>query len=266
MRPYSSIEVNICAIIQARLHSTRLPGKMLKPLAGRPLLRHVIDRVKRCDRITDAVVAVPYPDHHTFIQEIGHCGIGWVRYAGMEHDLVGRYIKAAQVTDADVIVRVPGDNPCVDPEVVDMTIETFLKHPNVCLSSAVVPMGDDWVDGLGCEVFTHFRLRWLEERLPADDPSREHPHTAFGRFNCFKELFPHLCHATLRLDVNTPRDYDFMSLVFDYVYPKSPHFESQEVVEAAREIRRRTSKPVRVKAQRDPMMQGEKARLGKKGK
>jgi spore coat polysaccharide biosynthesis protein SpsF len=126
--------MKVVAILQARMSSTRLPGKMLLPLAGAPLVQRVIERVRLATRIHDVVLAVPSRDAVAFAPLASRRA--WLHPdPGDEADLVGRYLRAAMVHDVDVIVRIPCDNPCLDPCYIDAAIEEYLTYPFVYYSN-----------------------------------------------------------------------------------------------------------------------------------
>lgn len=108
-------------IVQARTGSTRLPGKVLVELAGRPMLVQQLRRVKRCNRIDELVVATTTCESDDRIVALVRAeGVGWFR--GSENDVLGRYAAAARETKADLVVRVTADCPLIDPEESDRVV------------------------------------------------------------------------------------------------------------------------------------------------
>src|SRR4051794_24777177 len=108
-------------IVQARMTSTRLPGKVLMDLAGKPLLERELERLARCERADEVVLAVTTnADDDPLTALADRIGLRWHR--GSEHDVLDRYLGAARATDADVIVRVTSDCPLLDPAEVDAVI------------------------------------------------------------------------------------------------------------------------------------------------
>lgn len=215
--------MRVVAILQARLHSTRLPGKMLLPLLDKPLVQHVIERTQRATKIDDLVLAVPARDAAEFAVIAN--GRAWLySYPLDEADLVGRYLSAAQDFDADLIVRVPCDNPCVDPVYIDQAVTAWFENEVSFYSNTTAPVANDtgawvYVDGIGAEVLSLSRLKWLDLKTRGTASYREHPHTAL--------LYEHH-QADLRLDVNTMEDYLFIKGIFAHFGHN--HFTSAEVV------------------------------------
>jgi spore coat polysaccharide biosynthesis protein SpsF len=199
--------MKIVAIMQARMGSTRLPGKSLLPLAGKPMVHNIVERVQRARRLDAIVLAVPLRDAPAFAFLSGSCFL--YAYAGEETDLVGRYLGAAQAFDADVIVRIPCDNPCIDPAYIDAAVERYLTEAHVYYSNTTARSGQTYVDGIGAEVCSLSRWQWLDRRTRGEVGWREHPHRYFVEQGLLA-----LPTADLRLDVNTQDDYDFIARLY----------------------------------------------------
>lgn len=220
--------MKVVAILQARMGSTRLPGKMLLPLARRPLVQHVIERVQRSKRVNKVVLAYPSKDHYAFYPVIKHVElvvtanpVDFYIYHGDENDLVGRYLGAAEALNADLIVRIPCDNPCVDPAIIDEAVEHYLRAPHIYLSTMYRHVRDHvYVDGVGAEVFSMSRLKWLDQATVGQANYREHPHLLFQDWHLIAGWEQYQRDAnhreTIRLDVNTQADYDFINTIYDH--------------------------------------------------
>lgn len=218
--------MKVVAILQARMNSTRLPGKMLLPLAGAPLVQRVIERVQRAKRVDEVVLAFPVLDYPA-LSFLSHTRVNIYGYPGNENDLVGRYLGAAQAYGAEVIVRIPCDNPCLDPVYIDAAIEEYLTYPFVYYSNTtdVAEVGSmlRMVDGIGAEVVSLSRLQWLDAVTQGHPELREHPHRYFEQCGLLQ-----LPKADLRLDVNTQADYDFIKDIYDHFHRND--FTAAEVV------------------------------------
>ena len=161
--------MKVVAIIQARMGSTRLPGKVLKDLCGETVLARVVNRTRRAMLLQEVVVATSVqPADDAIVQECGRLSVACFR--GAEADVLDRYYRAAEKFSADAIVRITSDCPLIDPEVSDKTIRAFLEqHPDY--ASNVLERRCP--RGLDTEVMTFAALE--SARREARDPyQREH--------------------------------------------------------------------------------------------
>jgi spore coat polysaccharide biosynthesis protein SpsF len=165
------------AIVQARMGSSRLPGKVLRCLAGRPLLLHVLERLRAAARIDTIVVATTDRSRDEPIRSLA-AQAGVLAVAGPEDDVLSRYLLAAEVARAEVVVRVTADCPLLDPATVDAAVDAFLAPPPVVDLRAGSPSG--FPPGLDVEVFTADALRRADP-LSTDPAWREHVTQALRR-------------------------------------------------------------------------------------
>jgi spore coat polysaccharide biosynthesis protein SpsF len=148
-----SVVTPVVAIVQARMTSTRLPGKVLKEVCGTPILGHVVARLKHADKIDRIVVATSIDSSDDVIEQ-------WCKENGTEvtrgslEDVLDRYYSAAIETGAETIVRITADCPLIDPQIVDSVIELLLNGHHDYTS-----LGGDFPDGLDCEAFTLATLK-----------------------------------------------------------------------------------------------------------
>lgn len=204
--------MKIVAIIQARMASTRLPGKVLVEVSGQPLLQHMIERVKRAKKLDSVVVATSEAEADQAVAWLCEAS-GTVCYRGRESDVLDRYYRAAVENEADVVVRLTADCPLIDPEVIDQVIGFFHGGEFDYVSNIIEC---SYPDGLDTEVFTREALErtWREARLKSE---REHV-TPYLRNH--PELFRqgnmryHEDLSSLRWTVDTPRDLDFVRTVY----------------------------------------------------
>jgi spore coat polysaccharide biosynthesis protein SpsF len=118
-------------IVQARMTSTRLPGKVLMDVAGRPMLERQLQRLMRCARVDEVVLAVSTnPDDELLTTLARRLGVRWFR--GSEHDVLSRYRGAASEADADLVIRVTADCPLIDPEETDTVVAALEERRSTC--------------------------------------------------------------------------------------------------------------------------------------
>ena len=161
--------MKVVAIVQARMGSTRLPGKVLKPLAGEPMLRHVLRRAQAARRIDEVVLATTTEPEDRALEPVAR-GLGVRVVFGHPTDVLDRYYRAAQAAGADAIARVTADCPFLDPEVLDACVDLLRSSSAAYASNAV---RRTFPDGLDVEVFTFAALEtaWKEAALASE---REH--------------------------------------------------------------------------------------------
>jgi spore coat polysaccharide biosynthesis protein SpsF len=124
---YARENIRVVAVIQARMGSTRLPGKVLRPVAGKPLLWHIVHRLRGCRLLEDIAVATTVnPADEAIVEWCNAEGITVVR--GPEADVLARYAQAAEKLDADIIVRVTSDAPFIDAGFVDHLVATLIEQ------------------------------------------------------------------------------------------------------------------------------------------
>jgi spore coat polysaccharide biosynthesis protein SpsF len=156
--------MRVVAIIQARMGSTRLPGKVLKDLGGTTVLARVVNRTQRATLLDEVVVATSVlPGDDAIVKECDRLGVTWFR--GEEADVLDRYHRAAVKFVADVVVRVTADCPLVDPELIDATIRAFLDQKADYATNSLVLT---YPRGLDVEVLTAGALAyaWRDAREP----------------------------------------------------------------------------------------------------
>lgn len=203
--------MRIVCIIQARMTSTRLPGKVLLTLAGREVLAHVLERLAVCETIDDFVVATSdQPSDDVLAQWCDRRGVQVFR--GSLDDVLDRYYQCALQSRADAVVRITADCPALDPTIVDEVVCGF-KACNFDLFY----LGGEFPDGLDCAVFSFSALEraWREATLQSE---REHVgpyvvnHPEWFRLGNL-EKFTGLAHHRWTLD--EPRDLAFLQAVFE---------------------------------------------------
>lgn len=208
--------------------STRLPGKVLKSAAGKPLLAHHVERLRRAARIDELVVATTANATDDVTAE--WCsGAGVAVFRGSEHDVLERYVLAARAHAADVVVRITSDCPLIDPAVVDRTVGAFLDAwPRFDYASNRIVK--TYPRGLDTEVATLAALETAHSEA-IEPPDREHVtffiHRQPQRFRLLNVAadgdFSH--H---RWTVDTPEDFELVRRILEALYPTNPAFGMSE--------------------------------------
>lgn len=216
------------AIIQARLSSTRLPGKVMFPLDGTPVIKRVINRVQRARTVDDTVVATTTNAPDDLLATVAREADASV-FRGSEPDVLGRLYEASKQHNADVVVRICADSPLVDGQLVDKTVRKLTSGEYDYVSNKLertVPVGID------VEAFTMTSFETVEEKSTAPN-EREHVTVYYrespnffsrGRLDSSK-IFddPELQNRTdLRVTLDEPADYRLLNKVFKDLPTESP--------------------------------------------
>lgn len=157
---------NVIAIVQARMTSTRLRGKVLCSLAGEPMLGRVVRRALRATSLREVVVATSEEPEDEPIED--YCWAqGWPVFRGSLHDVLDRYYRAATEHRADVVVRITADCPVIDPQLIDRVVGEFQRHDGVDYVSCILPPRT-FPRGLDVEAISYEALKrtWDEASEP----------------------------------------------------------------------------------------------------
>jgi spore coat polysaccharide biosynthesis protein SpsF len=219
----------ILAILQARMSSSRLPGKVLMPLAGAPMIVRQIERVARARRIDRLVIATSDDvSDDPLARAAAREGVAVFR--GSLADVQGRFLGALDAHGpADHVVRLTGDCPLADPEVIDATIDHVLAA-GVDYGSNTPPHRS-FPKGLDVEVMTAAALRSAAARATTPE---EHEHVTWllhRRPDLYRQTFHSQGpdEGDVRWTVDFPHDYAFVAAVYDALFPVNPAFTSNDV-------------------------------------
>src|SRR5215467_2290407 len=161
--------MNIAAIIEARMTSTRLPGKVLLPANGKPMLQHLIGRLKRVDSLDRIVLATTVNATDDKLAAFA-AAQDIACFRGSEEDVMGRVIGAAESVEAEVIVSITGDCPVIDPILVEQMIQMYLYNPCEYASNRQIPT---YPEGMDIQVYPLAALQ-RSAALTADPLDHEH--------------------------------------------------------------------------------------------
>lgn len=217
------------AIIQARTGSTRLPGKVLKPVLGEPMLARMLERVKRAKSLDAVVVATSEKSRDDDVAELaGACGAGVFR--GSEDDVIDRMYRAAKEAGADVIVGLTGDCPLHDPGVIDEAVQHFIDAKDAFAYSGTPA---NYPEGLDTDIctFEAFEETWKNATLHSE---REHFAQYFKnhpeRFHALPWTVGERDDSSMHWSVDTPHDFEFVTRIFEKLYPVLPRFTKDDIL------------------------------------
>lgn len=216
----------IFAIIQARMGSNRLPGKVLMPIGEKPAIMHVIERTRLINKVDKVILATTTEKKddglYSFCIENGiDC------FRGSEDDVLDRYYRAAlnvNAKDDDYVIRITGDCPFIDPEICESVIELIIKEDADYASNVIIP---SFPSGLDCEVFKFSVLKDAHQNAKYDF-EREHV-TAYIRLHPEKYILKNFSNKTNmeneRWTLDTKEDYNFLNSIYNGIGKEYFHMD-----------------------------------------
>lgn len=221
--------MKIAAIIQARMASTRLPEKVLKDIAGKPMLWHIINRLKFSKKIDEIILAIPNSKESDKLEKFSEDNkVNYFR--GSEEDVLSRYYETAKKFKVDVIIRITADCPLIDPEIIDKVIEKHLESGADYTSNL---LKRTFPKGLDIEVFSFSALEksFEETKKRADREHvtlyiREQPRK-FKRVNIENDKDI----SFMRWTVDEKEDLEFVREIYKRLYRGGRIFLTKEIVE-----------------------------------
>jgi spore coat polysaccharide biosynthesis protein SpsF len=220
--------LKVVAIVQARMGSTRLPGKVLKDLEGETMLARVVQRLRRATLIDEVLIATTDEKaDDAIVTECRRCSVPVFR--GDEKDVLDRYFRAAQLTKAEVVVRITADCPLIDPQVTDKTVGAFKEQSPDYASNCIVRT---YPRGLDTEVMT---VRALERAWRTANKPHERAHVTpyiYEHPDEFKLLSVTGAedYSGHRWTVDTPEDLEFVRAIYAR-FKDQPEFGGPDVLD-----------------------------------
>lgn len=218
----------VIAIIQARMGSTRLPGKILKEVLGRPLLQYQIERIKKVKSIDQIIVATTMKEEDN--QIVDFCKEQPILYyRGSEEDVLERYYQTALQFNGDIIVRLTSDCPIIDPNIIENVINYYKQQDFDYVSNT---LERTFPRGMDTEVFSFEVLK--KAFIEADGLHfREHvtPYLYLNP-NIFKlgSIESDINNSRYRLTVDTTEDFTLIQKIINDLYPINRQFSLEEVI------------------------------------
>lgn len=226
----------IYAIIQARMGSTRLPGKVMMDLCGHPVIEHVVNRLKESTLIDNIIIATSENiNNQPIIDFCKNKNIGY--FVGSEDDVLDRYYQAALnygLSDKDIIIRITSDCPLIDSIVVDKVIKEHLLNDNDYTANV---LKCTYPDGLDCEVFNFNALKeaWINANLSSQ---REHV-TLYIRDNPKKFKLANVKNdedfSDLRWTLDEQEDFSFIKEIYKNLYNQDYFFHMDDIIQLLKE-------------------------------
>lgn len=224
--------MKVVAIIQARTSSTRLPRKVLKPIVGKPMLWHIIQRIKAAETVDEILVATTNKNGDRKIIEIAK-RLGLDSLAGNEEDVLDRFYQAAKRCKADVVVRITSDDPFKDPVIIDKITQTFLQRKDKIdyVSNTIKPT---YPEGLDIEVFSFVALEKAWKRATSKF-DRGHVTSYIWRhpeeFRIMNVENEKGDLSNMRWTVDTREDLNFAREVYKRLYKEGEIFRTEDILD-----------------------------------
>ena len=220
--------MKVTAIIQARMSSTRLPGKVLMEVMGRPLLSYQIERLRFSKRIDEIIIATTINKEDDRIAELTQKE-GLKVYRGSENDVLDRYYQAAAEYKVEHIIRLTADCPLIDPVICDHVIECYLNS-----KLDYVYTGETFAEGLDCELFS-FRALEKAWKNAQQKSEREHVTLYFrnhpGLFQ-YEQLENETDDSKYRITVDQEEDYLVVKAIIENLYDLSDKYLKIEEIKS----------------------------------
>jgi spore coat polysaccharide biosynthesis protein SpsF len=220
----------VVASIEARMTSTRLPGKVLKECLGKPMMELMIERVRRCETIDEIVIATTTNKADDPLEALAK-KLNVSIHRGSENDVVQRVVDAHRNAQSEIVVQLTGDCPIIDPEVVDVLVRFYRMNHFDYVSNAVIR---SYPIGLDTQV-SSFSI--LEKSLELAKTESDHEHlyaTIYKRpeqFRLYHFVGPQeLIWPELRLTLDTAEDLALISAVYKALYPSNPAFRTIDII------------------------------------
>src|SRR5215831_10988031 len=206
------------AVVQARMGSTRLPNKVMRSINGRPMIELLLSRLAKARRIDQIVLATSDdPRNQPLVDHVRN--LGYEVYQGSENDVLDRYYQAANLHQPDTVVRITGDCPLIDPELVDQVIAAYEGLSVDYLCNTEPPT---YPDGLDTEVFS-FRALKEAAQLASKPAEREHVTPFIRESGLFKTR--NIAHekdfSNQRWTVDEAADFEVVSSIFNHFHPRT---------------------------------------------
>ncbi len=219
--------MKVLIILQARMGSERLPGKVLMEVLGRPLLSFMLERLRDIQDIDLVVATTTNPKDDAIVSLCLKEQVNVFR--GSESDVLDRYYQAALENHADIIVRVTGDCPCIDPDIIKLVIDFYLDNSFDYVSNTLKLT---YPRGMDVEVFSFAALEKAHMEAKTEFEKEHVTPYIYTHPEIFKlENFPFDEDASqYRLTVDTPEDFELIRRIIEALYPVNPNYTLDDIL------------------------------------
>lgn len=227
----SSDDMRIGAVVQARIGSTRLPGKVLLNLDGKTVLEHVVERIKLSKRVDEVIIATTVLEKDDKIEALA-LEKGWEYYRGSEDDVLSRYYEAAEKYKLEVIVRITSDCPLIDAQVIDTMIDIYTSNKYDIVTNAGADLSNrTFPRGLDVEIFS---LEILKKAYINGKENYQREHVTPYIYERSSNIYYHrndIDYSSYRWTLDTEEDWELISSVYKHLYHGIHDFFLQDIIE-----------------------------------
>jgi spore coat polysaccharide biosynthesis protein SpsF len=226
------------AIIQSRLGSTRLPKKSIAEIKGKTIIEHIVDRLRKCQMIGKIVIATTDKEEDKIYQSIFFDQPDILIFYGSEKNVLKRYCDSIRYFVMDSprfkFVRITGDCPVIDPEIVDELICKHIKEENDLTSNAIT---ETFPDGLDCEIFNYYAIMEAERKAVLKSDLEHVTLYIKNHSNIFKigEMKSKINYHSKRWTVDNKEDLEFIKILYENLYDKNPCFGMNDILKYLKE-------------------------------
>ncbi|HHV28939.1 cytidylyltransferase domain-containing protein [Acetivibrio mesophilus] len=213
--------MKIGAIVQTRMGSTRLPGKVMLDLCGKPVIDHVIDRLKQSKLLNEIIIATTALEaDRVIVDQAKKNKVKW--FCGSEDDVLSRYYYAAKENNLDTVVRITSDCPLIDPVLLDKIVEFYISNNYTLVTNAGNNLTQrTFPRGLDVEVFS---FRVLEDAFYNATKSHQREHVTPYMYESYgKDIYYYkndMDYSNLRWTLDTNEDFELIAIVYDKLYDR----------------------------------------------
>lgn len=223
--------MKVVAIIQARMGSTRLPGKVMKKIKGKTVLNHVINRVSQSKLIDEIIIATTVHDIDNLIeQEALKWGVKV--YRGSENDVLSRYYYAAKENNADIVVRITSDCPVIDPFIIDELIEFYTNGTyDIVTNGGSESSQRTYPRGLDTEVFS---INSLETAFGNANKDYQREHVTPYIYEENEKIYNFksaVNYSKYRWTLDTKEDFELIEEIYDRLFLGTQDFYLNDIID-----------------------------------
>ena len=226
--------MKIVATIEARMGSSRLPGKSLKKILNKPLLQFMIERVKKTNLVDEIIIATSINSNNDPIENLSK-SMDVTCFRGSEDDVLKRVLDAAESSQGDIILELWGDCPLIDPKILDELLSFYLENNFDCVGTVLPNFPKKFPLGISALVFSTKILKEVNELTQNPDDREnvsnyiyEHPEKySLASLPCPDNLN----HPELRLVVDEQDDFNLVKKILETLYPENQNFSTSDIID-----------------------------------